>query len=73
VPLQKFSPSDTVVGFNGGGPLGGGGGDTFEIGEVHIHGVDKPEDFWAKVEDAVKFQIGRGGAGLPVASQYAGA
>ena len=75
MPVQRFSRADTLIGFDGGGPLGGGGGGgstTYDIGEVHIHGVDDPEDFWNKIKEATRFQVDRGGAALPLNSQFSG-
>ena len=69
--VQRFSPGDTIVGFNGDGPLGGGG-TTYNIGEVIIQGVDNPEDFWEKISEAVRFEVQRGGPALPVGSQFFG-
>ena len=71
-PLQKFSPADTIVGFNGEGPLGGGGGATYNIGEVIIQGIENPEDFWRKIEEAVNFNVVRGGSALPAGSRFGG-
>lgn len=72
-PLQKFSSADTLMGFNGDGPLGGGGGGaTYEIGQVHIHGVDDPESFWKKIEEAIKFNVIRGGTALPTTNRWGG-
>jgi hypothetical protein len=73
-PVQRFSPNDTIMGFNGNGPLGmsQGGGPTYNIDQVVIQGVDNPADFWNRVEDAIRFNIQRGGPGIAAVSQYSG-
>lgn len=73
-PVQRFSPNDTVMGFNGNGPLGmsQGGGTTYNIERVVIQGIDDPADFWNRIESSIRFNIKRGGPGIAAVSQYSG-
>jgi hypothetical protein len=69
-PIQKFASDDTIVGSKGGGR--GVGGTTYEVGEVHIHGIDDPASFWQKIEESIRFNIVRGGTALPTTSRWGG-